>query len=82
MVPTDGGWLPAERTAKRLRTEIRVRFGFHEATVADAEIADCLATRLPCRRSRQQLQPMIERLDARCRNWRLNLRRRNRGQWI
>ena len=36
-VPADGGLLLAERTAKRLRTEIRVRYGFREATVADAD---------------------------------------------
>jgi hypothetical protein len=36
-VPADGGLLLAERTAKRLRTEIRARLGFREATVADAE---------------------------------------------
>ena len=36
-VPADGGLLLAERTAKRLRTEIRVRYGFREATVADTD---------------------------------------------
>ena len=36
-VPADGGLFLAERTAKRLRTEIRSRFGFREATVADAQ---------------------------------------------
>jgi hypothetical protein len=36
-VPADGGLLLAERTTKRLRTEIRARFGFREATVADAQ---------------------------------------------
>jgi hypothetical protein len=48
-VPTDGGLLLVERTAKRLRTEIRARFGFREATVADAEVL----TASRCRRSRR-----------------------------
>jgi len=33
----DGGLVLAERTAKRLRTEIRARYGFREATVTDAD---------------------------------------------
>src|SRR5262249_54861308 len=35
--PTDGAFPVADRTAKRLRSEIRARYGFREATVADAE---------------------------------------------
>jgi len=51
-VPADGGLLLAERTAKRLRTEIRVRYGFREATVADADsltewLRDHAAAELP-----------------------------------
>ncbi len=66
-VPADGGLLLAERTAKRLRTEIRARFGFREATVADAEmltawLRDHVAGDAGC-----QIEPLIERLEARCR---------------
>jgi hypothetical protein len=35
--PAEGAFPVAERTAKRLRSEIRARYGFREATVADAE---------------------------------------------
>ena len=36
--PIDGEAFLTGRTAERLRAEIRVRFGFREATVADAEM--------------------------------------------
>src|SRR2546427_4774104 len=36
--PVDGEAFPTGRTAERLRAEIRGRFGFREATVADAEM--------------------------------------------
>jgi hypothetical protein len=35
--PTDGALPVAERTAKRLRSDIRARYRFREANVADAE---------------------------------------------
>lgn len=37
-MPVDGEAFLTGRTAERLRAEIRVRFGFREATVADAEL--------------------------------------------
>lgn len=51
-VPVDGEEFLVGRTARRLRAEIRVRFGFREATVADAHTL---------------IEVMIERLESRCR---------------
>jgi TnpA family transposase len=66
-VPVDAGSLLAERTAKRLRTEIRARFGFREATVADAEtLTDWLRDHVAAEAG-GQIEPLIERLEARCR---------------
>lgn len=53
--------------AERLRAEIRVRFGFREATVADAEmlmewLRDHVAGEVG-----GDIEPMIERLEGRCR---------------
>jgi TnpA family transposase len=55
------------RTAERLRAEIRTRFGFREATVADAEqlliwLRDHVAAEVG-----GELEPMLERLEVRCR---------------
>jgi len=66
-VPADGGWLLAERTAKRLRTEIRARFGFREATVADAETLTAWLRDHVAAEAGGQIEPLIERLEARCR---------------
>lgn len=66
-VPVNTGVLLAERTAKRLRTEIRERFGFREATVADAEmLTDWLRDHV-AGEAGGQIEPLIERLEARCR---------------
>jgi Domain of unknown function (DUF4158) len=65
--PADAGLFLAERTAKRLRTEIRARFGFREATVADAEmLTDWLRDHV-AGEAGGQIEPLIERLEARCR---------------
>lgn len=66
-VPIDGDAFVTGRTAERLRAEIRVRFGFREATVADADtlavwLRDHVATE-----AGGEIAPMIERLEARCR---------------
>ena len=66
-VPADAGLLPAERTAKRLRTEIGPRFGFREARVTDAEmLTDWLRDHVAAEAG-GQIEPLIERLEARCR---------------
>jgi hypothetical protein len=66
-VPTDVGLLLAERTAKRLRTEIRTRFGSREATVADAEMLTAWLRDHVAAEAGGQIEPLIERLEARCR---------------
>ena len=66
-VPTDAGWLLAGRTAKRLRTEIRARFGFREATVADAQMLTAWLRDHVAAEAGGQLEPLIERLESRCR---------------
>ncbi len=65
-VPADGGSLLAERTAKRLRTEIRVRFGFREATVADADALTEWLRDHAAAEAGGEIEAMIERLEARC----------------
>ncbi len=66
-VPADGGLLLAERTAKRLRTEIRVRFGFREVTVADGDaLTEWLRDHAAAEAS-GEIEAVIERLEARCR---------------
>jgi len=66
-VPADGGLLLAERTAKRLRTEIRARFGFREATVADAEMLVAWLRDHVAGEVGGEIELLIERLEARCR---------------
>jgi hypothetical protein len=66
-VPADAGLLLAERTAKRLRTEIRARFGFREATVADGETLTAWLRDHVAAEAGGQVEPLIERLEARCR---------------
>lgn len=58
---------PLQRTWKRARAEIRARFGFREATVADAAhltswLCDQVIGAVGC-----EIAPLIERLEARCR---------------
>jgi len=65
--PIHGETFLTGRTAERLRAEIRIRFGFREATVADAEmltewLRDHVADEVG-----GEIEPMIERLEARCR---------------
>lgn len=66
-VPADGGLLLAERTAKRLRAEIRARFGFREATVADAEMLVAWLRDHVAGEVGGEIALLIERLEARCR---------------
>ena len=66
-VPADGGLLLAERTAKRLRTEIRVRYGFREATVADADSLTEWLRDHAAAEAGGEIAAMVERLETRCR---------------
>jgi hypothetical protein len=61
-VPADGGLLLAERTAKRLRTEIRGRFGVREATVADADALTEWLRDHAAAEARGEIEAMIPRI--------------------
>ena len=65
--PIDGEAFLTGRTAERLRGEIRVRFGFREATVADAEMLTEWLRDHVAGEVGGDIEPMIERLEARCR---------------
>jgi len=65
--PVDGEAFLSGRTAERLRAEIRVRFGFREATVADADVLTGWLRDHVAGEAGGEIDPMIERLEARCR---------------
>jgi TnpA family transposase len=65
--PGDGEAFPTGRTAERLRAEIRGRFGFREATVADAEMLTVWLCDHVAGEGSGAIDPMIERLEARYR---------------
>ena len=65
--PIDGEAFLTGRTAERLRAEIRVRFGFREATVADADMLTVWLRDHVAGEVGGEVEPMIERLEARCR---------------
>ena len=65
--PIDGEAFLTGRTAERLRAEIRVRFGFREATVADADLLTVWLRDHVAGEVGGEIAPMIERLEARCR---------------
>jgi TnpA family transposase len=65
--PVDGEAFLTGRTAERIRSEIRVRFGFREATVADADaLTEWLRDHVAAEAG-GQIEPLIARLEARCR---------------
>lgn len=65
--PVDSEAFLTGRTAERLRAEIRIRFGFRESTVADAEmLTDWLRDHV-AGETGGEIEPMIERLEAKCR---------------
>ena len=66
-IPNDDEAVLSDRTAERLRAEIRSRFDFREATVADADnLASWLCDQVIGALGRE-IAPLIERLEARCR---------------
>lgn len=65
--PIDGEAFLTGRTAERLRAEIRVRFGFREATVAEADMLTVWLRDHVAGEVGGEIAPMIERLEARCR---------------
>ena len=66
-MPVDGEAFLTGRTAERLRADIRVRFGFREATVADAELLTVWLRDHVAGEAGGEIAPIIERLEARCR---------------
>ncbi len=66
-VPVDGEEFLVGRTARRLRAEIRVRFGFREATVADADTLIEWLRDHAAPEAGGEIEAMVERLEARCR---------------
>ena len=60
--PIDGEAFLTGRTAERLRAEIRVRFGFREATVADADLLTVWLRDHIAGEVGGDIEPMIERL--------------------
>jgi hypothetical protein len=67
LAPIDSEALLTGRTAERLRAEIRVRFGFREATVADAEMLTEWLHDHVAGEVGGDIEPMTERLEGRCR---------------
>lgn len=65
--PVDGEAFLTGRTGERLRAEIRVRFGFREATVADADMLTAWLRDHVAGEVGGEIEPMIERLETRCR---------------
>jgi hypothetical protein len=65
--PVDGEAFLVGRTAERMRSEIRVRFGFREATVADADALSEWLRDHAAAEAGGEIEAMVERLEARCR---------------
>jgi TnpA family transposase len=65
--PVDGQAFLVGRTAERMRSEIRVRFGFREATVADATALSEWLRDHAAAEAGGEIEAMVERLEARCR---------------
>jgi len=66
-MPVDSEAFLTGRTAQRLRGEIRLRFGFREATVADAEMLTTWLRDHVVGEVSGETEPMVERLEAKCR---------------
>jgi TnpA family transposase len=65
--PLDGATVLSERTVERHRAEIRARFGFREATVADAQMLTEWLRDVAAADAAGEPAPLIVRLEARCR---------------
>ena len=66
-LPADEPAFLSDRTAERLRAEIRSRFGFREATVADADDLTSWLCDQVIGTLGSEIAPLIERLEGRCR---------------
>lgn len=67
LLPIDDKAFLSDRTAERLRAEIRSRFGFREATVADADNLTSWLCDEVIGALGSEIAPLIERLEVRCR---------------
>lgn len=65
--PKDGIAAFTGRTSERMRAEVRVRFGFREATVADAKMLIAWLRDHVANEVGGEIEPLIERLERRCR---------------
>ena len=65
--PVDGEAFLGGRTAERIRSEIRVRFGFREATVADAEVLTEWLRDHVAAEAGGEIESIAARLETRCR---------------
>lgn len=65
--PSDGKIFLTDRTTERLRAEIRVRFGFREVTIADAEMLTEWLRDHVAGEVGGNIESMIERLEDHCR---------------
>jgi TnpA family transposase len=66
-VPVDAEAFLVGRTAERMRAEIRRRFGFREATVADADMLSEWLRDHAAVAAGGEIEALVERLEARCR---------------
>lgn len=66
-IPIDGEAILTGRTAERLRAEIRIRFGFREATIADAEMLTTWLRDHVAGEVGGDIESMMARLEAHCR---------------
>ena len=58
--PTNGAFPVAKRTATRLRSEIRARYAFREATIADAEALTQMASRSHSPEAGGEITPTVD----------------------
>jgi hypothetical protein len=66
-LPIDDEAVPSDRTAERFRAEIRSRFGFREATVADADSLTSWLCDQVIGALGREIAPLVERAQGRAR---------------
>lgn len=81
-VDTDSVFQISDRTLERLRTEIRARFGFREATVADADMLEEWLQVNVAPNAGGEIDAMLERLHAHCKALRIEPPTQERSERI
>ncbi|MBV6388749.1 MAG: Tn3 family transposase ISNpu13 [Nitrosomonas europaea] len=81
-VDTDSVFQISDRTLERLRTEIRARFGFREATVADADMLEEWLQVHVAPNAGGEIDAMLERLQAHCKALRIEPPTQERSERI